>query len=214
MNKVIKNLKITPEFEALDQKAICLFFDKDQRDRQEIITVNPLSLTPVPSLDEQRAIEIARMSPLMDEKVISSLLTSLEKTTLQRQSQILKIICNQIEILGLEFIKILQADKSQWLKIVKRNPVPAKLLEYKLSKMRKVALEGYYQLLQPQKQKIKVKLLKSKKELVFAKIDHKNGRTKRFNAFVKSAINLDFVQAGEIDRVKFAKIEKVDSETM
>jgi hypothetical protein len=29
MNKVIKNLKITPEFEALDQKAICLFFDKD-----------------------------------------------------------------------------------------------------------------------------------------------------------------------------------------
>jgi hypothetical protein len=79
-----------------------------------MMILHPSSLSAVSSQDDVEALEHAKISPLMDPAVIKYLVgilrTELDEThpnfaskqaALQlKQSQILKILCNQIEVMG------------------------------------------------------------------------------------------------------------------
>jgi hypothetical protein len=54
--KKLKSLKITSEFTSKDQKVIALFYDKEQKERQDMMLINPVSLTVIPELDEEKGL--------------------------------------------------------------------------------------------------------------------------------------------------------------
>lgn len=53
-DKILKELKISPEFTDPKQKALTLFYDKDQKERQDMMFLNPSSLSPVSNLDHEK----------------------------------------------------------------------------------------------------------------------------------------------------------------
>jgi len=58
-------LKISPEFTDPKQKVLTLFYNKDQKEQQELMFLNPSSLSPISFLDKDKGQEAAKKSPLM-----------------------------------------------------------------------------------------------------------------------------------------------------
>jgi len=77
-DKILKELKISPEFTDPKQKALTLFYDKNQKERQDLMFLNPSSLSPISNLDKEKGVEVARKSPLMQSNVIKHLIEVLK----------------------------------------------------------------------------------------------------------------------------------------
>lgn len=71
---IIKKLRLSPELTDPKQRAVALFFDKDAKERQEMMLLHPSSLTSLPGLDAGEALETAKVSPLMDTAVVKHLI--------------------------------------------------------------------------------------------------------------------------------------------
>jgi len=162
MNKTLKKLSMSPEFTDAKQMAVALFYDKNQKSRQDMMLLHPSSLSPIAGLDEEEALSAAKISPLMDSAIakhlVSVLKTSEEElqglsasslaALRQKQSQILKTLGSQIEVMGQAFIDFLHKENLledlmvylyQDIKNISSKPraasnhvVPVKWLEAKL----------------------------------------------------------------------------------
>lgn len=109
-NKILQNLKISPEFTDPKQMAIALFYNKNEKERQDLMLLDPSTLSPINSLDVEESMQQAKTSPLMDIKVVKHLLSVLNKSekdqadgnkaniaaTKFKQSSILKVLSHQI----------------------------------------------------------------------------------------------------------------------
>ena len=71
---IIKKLRLSPELTDPKQKAVALFYNKDAKERQEMMLLHPSSLTSLPGLDAGEALETAKLSPLMDTAVVKHLI--------------------------------------------------------------------------------------------------------------------------------------------
>jgi hypothetical protein len=60
--------------------AVALFYNTDQKERQDLMLLNPSSLTPINNLDKNVENIVAKNSPLMDSKVVKHLLEVLKKS--------------------------------------------------------------------------------------------------------------------------------------
>ena len=111
----MKKLKIYPEFTDEKQKAIALFYDKSQKSRQDIMILHPSSLTAVNGSGDEDLDKVNfQNAPIFEPKVanhlvdvlnkpeseIQSLSASGQAAYKQKQSQILKILTCQIELIG------------------------------------------------------------------------------------------------------------------
>ena len=217
-NKTLKKLNMSPEFGDPKQMAVALFYDKNQKSRQDMMLLHPSSLSPITGLDEEAALSAAKNSPLMDPAVVKHLVGVLRTTEeeaqglsasslaalRQKQSQILKTLGSQVEVMGQAFIDFLQKEGVledlmaylyQDIKSISSKPrgasnqvVPVKWLEAKLQNMRKLAIETNRSL-NLEKEDIKAFLL-NKKELVFKRTDPQTKNVTRTNAYLTSAVNL------------------------
>lgn len=79
-DKVLKQLNILPEFTEEAQMAVGLFYDKNQKERQDLMLLNPSSLTPLLSVDQEEDSNMAEKSPLMDAALVKHLITILQKS--------------------------------------------------------------------------------------------------------------------------------------
>jgi len=68
-NKTLKKLHLSPEFTDAKQMAVALFYDKNQKSRQDMMLLHPSSLSPLAGLDEEEVLNAAKASPLMDSKI-------------------------------------------------------------------------------------------------------------------------------------------------
>ena len=217
-NKTLKQLKMSPEFGDPKQMAVALFYDKNQKSRQDMMLLHPSGLSPITGLDDEEALSAAKNSPLMDPAVVKHLVGVLRTTEQeaealsasslaalrQKQSQILKTLGSQIEVMGQAFIDFLQKESVlddlmaylyQDIQSISSKPrgtsnqvVPVKWLEAKLQNMRKLAIETNRSL-NLEKEDIKAFLL-NKKELVFKRTDPQTKNVTRTNAYLTSAVNL------------------------
>ena len=122
--KILKELNIQPEFTDPKQMAIGLFYDKNQKERQDFMLLNPSSLTPVMGVDEEADSSMAEKSPLMNAALIKSFIKILkikdeeikkmpitkQVATSQNQSYILKVLNNQIQVMGQKFLDYLKKE--------------------------------------------------------------------------------------------------------
>jgi hypothetical protein len=74
------------EFTDEKQRAVGLFYNKDQKTRQDIMVLHPSSLGSVINLDKEDAIRVARNSPLMKSDTLKKLLTILKGPAAQSSS--------------------------------------------------------------------------------------------------------------------------------
>lgn len=224
--KILKQLDIQPEFTDPKQMAIGLFYDKNQKERQDFMLLNPSSLTPVMGVDEEEDSRMAEKSPLMNAALIKNFIKILkikdeeikkmpitkQVATSQNQSYILKVLNNQIQVMGQKFLDYLKKENcldelidylyqdiskisSQKTKS-KEQVIPLKWLEAKIYHMRKLAIETSRSL-SFKNEDTKVFLM-DKKELVFKRVDLSSKITTRTNAFITSAVNIHTVAADAI----------------
>jgi hypothetical protein len=206
--------------------AIGLFYDKNQKERQDFMLLNPSSLTPVMGVDEEEDSRMAEKSPLMNAALIKNFIKILkikdeeikkmpitkQVATSQNQSYILKVLNNQIQVMGQKFLDYLKKENcldelidylyqdiskisSQKTKS-KEQVIPLKWLEAKIYHMRKLAIETSRSL-SFKNEDTKVFLM-DKKELVFKRVDLSSKITTRTNAFITSAVNIHTVAADAI----------------
>lgn len=64
-DKILRELKISTEFTDPKQKALTLYYSKDAKERQDLMLLNPSSLSPISNLDKEKGQEVAKNSPLM-----------------------------------------------------------------------------------------------------------------------------------------------------
>lgn len=86
MNKTLKKLSMSPEFTDAKQMAVALFYDKDQKSRQDMMLLHPSSLSPVAGLDDEEALSAAKTSPLMDLAIAQHLIGVLKSSEEKLQS--------------------------------------------------------------------------------------------------------------------------------
>lgn len=123
-NKTLKKLNMSPEFTDAKQMAVALFYDKNQKSRQDMMLLHPSSLSPLAGLDDEDALNAAKASPLMDSEIAQHLVAVLKTSEgdtsglsasslaalRQKQSQILKTLSSQIEVMGQTFIDFLHKE--------------------------------------------------------------------------------------------------------
>mmetsp|Transcript_41594 Transcript_41594/g.63470 ORF Transcript_41594/g.63470 Transcript_41594/m.63470 type:complete len:203 (-) Transcript_41594:56-664(-) len=80
-----KNIKIEPEFTSPTQMAIGLFLDKDQKKRQDMMLLQPSTLTPIDSIDLDLSKSVAEDSPIMEPATLKHLLQVL-KLSIEKDS--------------------------------------------------------------------------------------------------------------------------------
>lgn len=66
---------VTQHFENEKQSLIGLFYDQNAKDRQEIIVCPAFDVKPIIDLNTDKVEQLAKLSPLMDEKVAVHLLS-------------------------------------------------------------------------------------------------------------------------------------------
>jgi hypothetical protein len=54
-SKKLSSVRLTPEFNSVDQKVVALFYDKDNKQRQELMLLNPASLSVMAHVDQDEA---------------------------------------------------------------------------------------------------------------------------------------------------------------
>jgi len=84
-----------------------------------MMLLHPSSLTSLPGLDADEALEVAKCSPLMETAIVKHLIDVLAGSKADdsdfaslrlKQSQILKVFCNQIDVMGKQYIQFLQKE--------------------------------------------------------------------------------------------------------
>lgn len=93
---------------------IGLFYDKNSKDRQEIIDLPPFDVRPVISLDDNVTLKLAKESMLMDADVAKNLINIMAEpdsnNNLQRtqlNAQILKALSLMLSVLKQDYIDFL-----------------------------------------------------------------------------------------------------------
>jgi len=109
----LKKHSMSQEFTDVKQRLIGLFYDKNSKDRQEIIDLPPFDVRPVISLDDDVTLKLAKESLLMDAEVAKNLINIMvepNSTSLQRSqlnAQILKALSLMLSVLKQDYIDFL-----------------------------------------------------------------------------------------------------------
>lgn len=114
VSKALQKVNLSFEFINEKQVAIAIFYDKNQKERQDIMSISPSNLVAITAQNNEQTVLIAQNSTLMDKEVAKYLIRILKmdgSINLElKQSMILKALSCQIEILGQEYINFLKTE--------------------------------------------------------------------------------------------------------
>lgn len=222
-SSVLSQVRLTPEFVNGDQKVVALFYDKEAKSQQDLMLLNPASMSVLTHVDVDEAARHAENSPLKQEEIVKKLILSLGDESSQKKRQtaslILKILVAQIEAEGqtyLDFLRkidndaifkklmdYLQNDLREVGSVKSGNAtnevLPQKWLEAKIQRIRKIATETTQSLdvdEATQRESITTMLVENRKELVIKRENPRTTEQFLTNVFVTSAINIHRVPVG------------------
>lgn len=72
--KMLQKISITPAFISKDQQAITLYYNEEQKDKQELMVLSPSKLSPISYLSSKDGLKIAQNSPLLDINIVKALI--------------------------------------------------------------------------------------------------------------------------------------------
>jgi hypothetical protein len=199
-DKTLKKHVLTPELVSDKQKVIGLFYDPEQRARQDLMIISPSNLVPLSKGSE--AEKVALDSPMMVPEVAKHLLGNTRSNSECVDAQIIKAVSWQIEVLGQKYLNFLKEHgllhgliKQLWNASSdgqKVEVIPLNWMEAKIQKIRKIAAESTRSL-ELDKWETIVYLLNNK-ELIFKRTHPLNQNVMRFNAPLMSAVNMHRVK--------------------
>lgn len=210
-NDVLTRLSLCAYPQDAQDKVVGLFFDKDARERQELIKLNLFEVAPLAELeagDAQASLE------LFDFEIVRAFLALLqapqeaplapEKRLLAKETKarVLKTLAHLVSTGGDAYLAALQTEGLldplirllfERISSQTQSEAPVEQLEVKISNLRRAALEHDVALAQTTEPSASVM---NKKQLVIQTVDSESGELVILNAPLASAINLHGLRNG------------------
>jgi hypothetical protein len=210
LGKILRGVRITPDFSGPKQQVVALFYDKNALSSSDYLLLNPAGLTAKNHLDDEKAAAETASSPLENEKVVKKLmglLASVKDVDSQKarmtQSLILKIVVGHIEVRGKAYLDFLESLENgaifksfmDYLRTESKSKanntgvVPLKWLESKVAHIRAQAMETAQSLDVESDMLVTSALTTDGEQLIVKRTDLKTKAAVRTNHYITSMVN-------------------------